>query len=417
MRNRILLILLIMPIFGFSQSNLTLEDCKEKARANFPKMQQAELLVKISELKNENTEGNYLPSVELKGQATYQSEVIEINLPVPGFEFDPVSKDQYKIYLDIKQNIWDGGLTKQMKELELAALNANLQKLEIEVNQLLNMVETYYFTVLQIDNSMLVLNAQRNVLAKQTERIASAVNYGAARQKDKMKMEMEQLTLQQKIDELASKKKSVLDVLSVLVGENINVDAVLELPVASLQSDQQLRPELKYFTLQQNQLEQGDKLLQAARNPKFFGFGQAGYGKPGFNMLKNEFDPYYIVGVGLSWHVFDWNATKRNKEINAQQREIVGTLKTDFLQKQEMQLAEVAEKISGLKQQIITDEKMVEGRKLIAETAASELENGSITSTDFLIDLNAETVAKINHEMHKIQLVQAISNYNSILGY
>jgi hypothetical protein len=55
-------------------------------------------------------------------------------------------------------------------------------------------------------------------------------------------------------------------------------------------------------------------------------------------------------------------------------------------------------------------------RKKITARAASELENGIVTSTDYLADLNSETVALINYETHKIQLVQATVNYNNILG-
>ena len=47
---------------------------------------------------------------------------------------------------------------------------------------------------------------------------------------------------------------------------------------------------------------------------------------------------------------------------------------------------------------------------MIAKSAAAELENGIVTSTDYLIDLNAETVAKINHE---IQILQGVSRMGS----
>ena len=54
----------------------------------------------------------------------------------------------------------------------------------------------------------------------------------------------------------------------------------------------------------------------------------------------------------------------------------------------------------------------LEVTKLRLSTSLQEV----ISSSDYLIDLNAETIAKINNELHKIQLVQAIVKYNSILG-
>lgn len=421
MKNLLIFILTLVPLFLFSQNQVTLDDCKEKARENFPKIQQAELLTEISRLKTENLKSNYLPSVDLKGQATYQSEVTSIDLPdaivAMGFNLDGVSKDQYKVYLDVKQNIWDGGITKQMKEAELAALNTNLQKIEVEVKQLYDMVEQYYFTVLKFDKSIETLQAQSHIFDKQIKLMNSAFENGAAREKDKIKLELEQLSLQQSIDNLLAQKKGVLAILSILTGENYGDETQFELPSNKMESGSRLTAQEQYIDFQQQQLSSADNILTASRNPKFFGFGQTGYGKPGLNMLKNEFRPYYIVGVGVNWSVFDWKETKRNKEINSQQREIISTFKSDFTQKQKMQKVQVLAQIEGLKKQIELDDKILEGREKVAETAASELNAGSITSTDYLVDLNAQMVAKISHEMHKIQLIQATYKYNSIMGY
>ena len=416
------LFLFIVPFEGISQQKYTLNDCKSLAKDNYPKLQQAELFESISQLRNKNTQSNYLPQIGLKGQATYQSEVTSIDLPETltemGFNLDPVSKDQYKVYLDIKQNIWDGGVTNAQTDLEQASLETNLQKLEIEAQQLNSIVEGYFFNILLMDKSINVLLNQQSVLSKQVEILQKAVSIGAVREKDKMKLEVEQLLLSQKVDEMRSRKKSLIEMLGVLTGKTFGNEDTFELPdvTADLKNENQ-RPEIKLFELQQKQLNYGDQLISSLRNPKFFGFGQAGYGKPGLNMLRNEFTPYYIFGIGLNWEVIDWKTSKRNKEINARNREMVALLKEDFIQKQQIQLVEAAEKIEDLKTQLQKDEKLVQMRKSIAESGASELGNGTITSTDYLIDLNAETTARINYEIHKIQLTQAKVNYNTLLGY
>lgn len=412
-----MVLLLLIPLSGISQTRLTLNECRDLSRENFPKMKQVEVLNKIAELKNRNTQSNYLPQIDLKGQATYQSDVIEINLPIPNFSFDPVSKDQYKMYLDVKQTIWDGGMTKSKKELELAGLESDVQKLEIEIQQVYTMVDAYFFGNLMADNNLKVLQAQQAVLESQIQKLGSAISLGAAREKEKLKLEMENLLMDQKMMALSSQKRSFLEMLGILTGQSLDENTNLIVPENLNKQTEQLRPELKYFNLQTLELNSGDKLLKATRNPLFFGFGQAGYGKPGFNMLSNEFAPYYIVGLGLNWRVIDWKNSQRNREINIQNRAMIATLQNDFLQKQALQKVDAAEKINNLKELIQTDEKMVIGRKAIAESASAELLNGIITSTDYLIDLNAQTVAQINLEMHKIQLIQAIVNYNSILGY
>jgi hypothetical protein len=41
--------------------------------------------------------------------------------------------------------------------------------------------------------------------------------------------------------------------------------------------------------------------------PRVFAFAQAGYGRPGLNMMSNEFEPYAIVGAKLVWTPWEWN--------------------------------------------------------------------------------------------------------------
>ncbi|MCF8358237.1 MAG: TolC family protein [Prolixibacteraceae bacterium] len=409
--------LIIAPLFLLAQQKIELAECKEWARANYPRLKQTELLQKISALKMKNNRSAYLPLVNLKGQATYQSEVVSFDIPLPGIDLEFPSNDQYKVYLDIRQPIWDGGMVHSKNQLDHAALEADLQKLEVEAYQLNTIVNNYFFGLLLVDQNQNILEVQIEVLNNQYQRLLSAFGNGVARKKDCDKLKAEILMMKQKLLDVKSKRKALADVLSVVTGRNLNSDVELVLPDVSVKDNNTMaRPEFRYFELQQEKLIAGDKMLSSSRNPVLFAFGQAGYGKPGLNMISNEFDTYYLFGVGLSWRITDWNLTGRKKQINAFQRETIGTLQADFMQKQQIQLVEAREKISNLKQLLETDEELVRLRKSITKKAAAELENGTVTSTDYLTDLNAETLALISVETHKIQLVQAIENYNTLVG-
>jgi outer membrane protein TolC len=413
----ILLLILFVSFQSFGQEKLILDSCRSQAKQNYPKLKQVDLLQKINDLKEKNNQSVYLPQIDLKGQATYQSAVTEINIPIPGIQMPSMSKDQYKLYLDLKQTIWDGGISKTKNELEKASLETDMQKLEVEAYQLNGLVDAYFFNLMIIRQNEQVLSSQIEVLGQQITKLDNAFKQGAARQKDYEKLLAERIMMQQKQIELVSKRESVIDVLSVITGEKLNPNAEPQLPESKiLDKGMKNRPEYKLFELQQKQLFASDQLLTSSRNPMFFGFGQAGYGRPGLNMLSNNFDSYYMVGVGLSWRVIDWQNSIRNKKINGYQREVIGTIQSDFEQKLQMQLADATKQISNLKQLIVSDEELVDLRKKISIQAASELENGVVTSADYLNDLNAETVARINYETHKIQLVQATLNYNNILG-
>ena len=62
------------------------------------------------------------------------------------------------------------------------------------------------------------------------------------------------------------------------------------------------------------------------------------------------------------------------------------------------------------------DHEIIELRKRVAQTASSQLDNGVITSTDYVKRVNDAIQAEIKLKTHEIQLVQAKVNYNATLG-
>jgi hypothetical protein len=62
------------------------------------------------------------------------------------------------------------------------------------------------------------------------------------------------------------------------------------------------------------------------------------------------------------------------------------------------------------------DESILKLRKAISATSLNKLSNGIITSTDYLTDLNAEILARLQYENHKLLKVQAFYNYMLLQG-
>jgi len=52
----------------------------------------------------------------------------------------------------------------------------------------------------------------------------------------------------------------------------------------------------------------------------------------------------------------------------------------------------------------------------LKKTAATQFENGTISANDYLNELNAETISKLNKKMHEIQLVMSKLNYQFATG-
>ena len=74
------------------------------------------------------------------------------------------------------------------------------------------------------------------------------------------------------------------------------------------------------------------------------------------------------------------------------------------------------QEIDKLKALIVVDKEIIDIRTSVKESAKAQLENGVITSNDFIRELNAEDTAIQNLAIHKIQLLLAQYNYKITTG-
>ena len=413
-----LIILFFLPVqIALSQNEITLDSCYQWARENYPNLKQSKLYSEISELKIDNLKTSYLPGGTLKGQATYQSDVTTVDVPVPGITIPSISKDQYKFYLEFQQNIWDGGTTQSQKALEEAVLKTNLSQVEVELYQLNEKVNQAWFSALMAKQNKAILETQQSVLDEKIKAVESGVNNGVVEASNLDALQAEKLSTGQAILEAETGYSVSLKMLSILTGKNIDesvklMESTVEPAVNGILS----RPELTFFRDQSSQLDTKAALLDHQRYPRFFGFGQGGVGRPGLNMLSNDFQPYYLIGIGMSWNAFDWQKTKREKQIIGLQKDMIQSQQETFEQNINLLLEQQSANIRKIKTLIESDREIIALRQKIARSSASRLENGTINSADYIADLDAATIAQIKLETHKIQLDEAIIKYNTIKG-
>ncbi len=419
MKLRILIpaILMCLPRILPAQTTVSLSDCQQWAREAHPLLQQQELYQQIMELKLDNIQASWLPQVDLKAQASYQSDVTRLGASLPGIDIPSVSKDQYKAYLDVRQNIWDGGISKAQRELEEAREQSSQQNVLVELYQVKEQVNNLFFSSFLIQKNLDLLSKKEETLTAQKSQMEAALNNGAILQSDLDQVLAELLRVEQQTLELQTSRESTLAALAILTGKLPEELQRLEIntEVAPL-SDENLRPEFGYFQSQSDMLGASAELSQKARNPKLFGYGQAGYGRPAINMLNDDFDTYYLVGIGLNWTVFDWKQTKRSREVLGLQQELVQTQQTQFERNISIAADSQLRKINQIEQLLQSDQKLIDLQERIAKSSASKLENGTITTADYLQDLNAEMAARITFETHKVQLQSAREDYRNTLG-
>jgi outer membrane protein TolC len=420
MRKYILLLLILFCKISFSQNTdtLTLDTCQKKALENYPLIKQKDLINKTSELKLFNIAKTYLPQLTLNGQATYQSAVTELPISIPHITIPTVDKDQYKATLDVTEIFYDGGLSSKQKKLEQVSLQSNLQKLETELYQLKDKVNTIYFGIIALQESKKLLLLQKEDLKNNLTKIESGVKNGAVLQSNADVLKAEIIKIEEQVIELESGITSGFNMLGDYMNTTISATAVLKLPETVIpKTDYDItRPELKSFDLQQQTLDASKSLLNCRLIPRVSGFGELGYGRPGLNMLSNSFNSYYLVGAKVTWTLWDWNETKNEKQLIDIQSQMLNTQKDLFNQGIKLLLEKNISDIQKYQDLQEKDKEIIALRKNITLSSESQMINGTITATEYLTVKNEELQAKINLETHKIELVKVQLDYLTTKG-
>ncbi|MGD9556915.1 MAG: TolC family protein [Mangrovibacterium sp.] len=186
MKNLLVLLwmLLMLPATLDAQHPVSLDDCQAWARETHPLLEQKDLYEKMSSLKQENHQTANLPQVLLNAQATYQSDVTKIGVEIPGADIPEQEKDQYKAYLDVRQNIWDGGLVKAKKVLEDIQNQTTQQGVEVELYKVREQVNELFFSSFILQENLNILKRKEETLAARKVRTESGVRHGAFLQSD-----------------------------------------------------------------------------------------------------------------------------------------------------------------------------------------------------------------------------------------
>jgi len=417
---RLLFITLILLSSEFitPQAQLTLEDCYEKARTNYPLIKQKDYIEKTKDYSVSNVWNGYFPQITFNGQATYQSDVTQVPAPLPGIVIQRLSLDQYKFVADVTQTIYDGGIMSSQAGIQESVSEIDNQKIEIELLKLKERVNQIYLGVLLIDAQLTQLDLVKDDLNASISKLDAAYLNGTATKSDVDVLRAEFLKTELRKIELSSSRISYINMLALLINENLNESTTLLTPsqINFLPTVEIIRPELKLYLAQKYLVENQNGLTVSKIIPKANLFFQGGYGKPGLNMFINDFDWYYITGIRFSWSLSNLYSYGNESEINQLNLQSIDAQTETFLLNTKITTNQQLQEIDKLNKMIEVDKSIIELRTSVKIAAKSKLENGVITSNDYIRELNGEDTAKQNLEIHKIQLLLAQYNYRITTG-
>ncbi|MFI0491025.1 TolC family protein [Flavobacterium sp.] len=418
MKNILKIAFLLVVTISNAQQTLSLDNCYDLVNKNYPLAKQTELLQQKSAFEIDVLNKGKLPKIDLNAQGTYQSAVTELPIHLPNLTVNPLNKDQYRATLDVNQLVYNGGIIDVNSKLKEAQTKTQQQQVMVNLYQIKTKINQLYFSVLLLQERKAILISKQEQLFSKINEVKTGVKFGAILPASEKVLEAENLKIKQQLVEIQFDKKRLLENLSSLTFSIIDENTTLVQPIISNDfSAESNRPELKLYDLQNTQIDVSKELISKNMLPKINAFGQAGYGNPGLNMLDNSFQTFYMVGLKANWNVFDWNKSKTEKQALSVSADIVSTEKETFLLNNKLQLQEMENEIHKTEAVINTDLEIISLHEYVVKSSDSQLKNGVITSSEYLVEFTNLYEAKTNQKLHQIQLALAKANYQISKGY
>ena len=404
--------LLLFALVG--QAQITIEECYRKAQENYPLIKQYDLIEKTKENNLANASRGYLPQVMLSAKATYQSDVTKMpfdlaQLGMQGIKIPTLSKDQYGVTLEINQTIWDGGEISSQRAIARTGSAVEEKKVEVNIYSINDRVNRIYFGILLTDarieqNRLLKKELQRNY-----DRVYSCMLGGIANSSDLDAVRVDQLKAEQNEAALLCTKQAYVEMLSQLIGEEIDATADFVKPsIMRPSTDAINRPELELYDMQVKNFEAENRRVSSALYPRFGLFITGGYGRPGLDMLKNEFSPYYLAGVRMSWNIGSFYTEKNRRRVIRNNIQSVEAQRETFLFNTRLDIAMKDKSIEKYVEQLKYDDEIIRLKTSIREASEKKMENGTLSGTDLMRDVNAEQMAIQDKILHEMELLSAI---------
>ena len=388
-------------------SDLTLEQCYDSARANYPVIRQFDLLERTEQFTLENIKRSFLPQLNLSARVSWQSDVTKLPFEMPGMNIEWMEQDQYQLVLELKQLVYDGGMVRARREWQKARTAADRQQAEVELYALHQRIDQVYFGILLQNAQHKQMQLLQEQLQKSLEQVQAFLKRGVVCPADVDAVQVELRTVEQSVRSLETSRKAYCEVLSLLTGmDSLRAEALVT-PAVTESGSEILRPELQLFARQKNMLLAQKETTRAGIRPTLGLFMQGGYGDPGLNMLKGGFSPYYIAGVQLSWNIGKLYTLKNERRLIDEQMSQVDIQQSTFLLNTRAEAIQARRNIERIRDEIKADEDIIRMRGQILESAQARVANGTLSVLEMLRMVLEKEQACQNKAIHEVELLQA----------
>ncbi len=409
-------VILLFPLTAEAQ--VTIDQCMSMARENYPQIRQLNLIDEAARYDVASITKSWLPHLTISGKATYQSDVVEMPFDIPGFSFN-LPHDQYSLVGEISQTIWDGGMSGSSREVTETGSAVQKEQVEVSLYAINERVEKIFLGILLYDSQLEQNGILRNGLERNASQALACIESGTAYRSDLEMIEVSILNCEQQREELLKDRQAYLTMLEKLTGMSLDGQEFI-VPDADtdfMMRDTISRPEIGLYDAQLRQQEAMIRQLDTKISPQFSLSLQGGIGRPGLNILKNSFQPYWTAGLRMSWDIGALYTRKDEKrKLDAQIRKIESDKET-FIFNTGLDATQMMGAIGKARSLLEKDRQIIALRESIRASGEEQYRNGVITMTDLMSRIDDEYNAKVAESIHRIQLLMAIYDLKTCVGY
>lgn len=403
-----------------AHAQTTLDECIGWAYDNYPQIKEMSLIEMTKGIDLKNAAYVWLPHLNISGKATWQSEVVEMPMDIPGMDIN-IPHDQYGLTAEFTQQIWDGGTSRSHKELAEAGAEVKKTRLETNLWSIRSRVQNVFLGIILIDKQLELNRLLRESLERSSEEVKSRMEAGVALPSDLDQVSVNILICLQQRASLDADRKSYVKILGLLTGRDMT-DVELAVPQDAVNyvddgaRDFETRPEMAFYAAQLKQNEFQRRQLNTLISPKLNLSLQGGYGRPGMNMLSGDFSGYFVAGLKLQWNIgalYTRGLDKRKVNAGAQKIDLT---RKSFILNSSVEAEQKNNAILKARDVLEKDSEIIGLRQRIRASGENQYREGTIKMNDYLSMLDEEYKAKANESMHEVQLMMAVYDMKNTIG-
>ncbi|MGN0029224.1 MAG: TolC family protein [Marinilabiliaceae bacterium] len=407
--------LLLLPLFAQAQT-VSLEQCQRLAQENYPLIKQYDLISQTTGFTVSNISKGWLPQVSVIGQLSVQNDVMTLPAPLEamlsqqGYDVKGLNKTQYRVGVDVNQNLYDGGAIKRGKEVARREGEVRTAQVTTDLYAVRQRINDIYFGILLTDEKIKLNQNLQALLQSNIDKLNSMLSNGVAMPSDVNSIKAELLNAKQQAAELDASRSSLARILSLFIGTSFtDLDMPNDTDVTSGSNN---RPELSLFDAQLSLFDARESILSANRRPKLCLFAQGYFGYPGYDMFDAMFDHGIklsgIVGLRLSWNVGAFYTKGNDRERFASQRALVESSRQTFLFNNHLVEVQQADGVAKYRQLVQDDKEIVLLRGDVRQAAEAKLDHGVIDTNNLLQEITRENQSRIDLSTHTILMLKEI---------